>query len=623
MPDQHTQIIVIDDDDVKRYTIVHTLRRSGFEVAEGATGADALRLAATAALLVLDVKLHDMNGFEVCRRLKADPSTAHIPILLLSATFMGVESQVEGLDSGADAYLTSVAEPPVMVATIRALLRMRGAEERSRGNEARLRIALAAGGLGEWDLDISTGVLTCSAQCKANFGRPTDLAFSLAELQEAIHPDDRAEALAVLRRAIDRGNGYDSEYRVVCPSGEVRWILMRGQSVQFGGHRKLIGVSLDITQQKRAEETLKEADRRKDEFLAMLAHELRNPLAPIRTALEVERQPGADHTAITRARETMARQLSNMVRLIDDLLDVSRITKGKVELRRERVELAAVLGTAIETSRPLIEAGRHELKTTLPTTPVWLDADPTRLAQVVSNLLNNAAKYTPEGGSIRLSAAVTPGPKGKWVEIRVADNGTGIPPDVLPRMWDMFAQADRTIGRSQGGLGIGLTLVKWLVELHGGAVHAWSGGKGQGSEFIVRLPVTEATDVPRDHTTSKAQKSPTRRILVVDDNVDGRETMAMLLELSGHAVRTAEDGPSALRVADEFRPDVILLDIGLPGMDGYQVAQQIRANPALHQVRLIALTGWGQDSDRERSQHAGFDLHLVKPVDPVALSQVL
>jgi CheY-like chemotaxis protein/nitrogen-specific signal transduction histidine kinase len=398
---------------------------------------------------------------------------------------------------------------------------------------------------------------------------------------------------------------------------------MRGQMVTIGGHRKLIGVSLDITQQKRAEEALKEADRRKDEFLAMLAHELRNPLAPIRTALEVERQPGADHAAVARARDTMARQLSNMVRLIDDLLDVSRITKGKVELRRERVELAAVLGTAIETSRPLIEVGRHELVTTLPTTPVWLDADPTRLAQVVSNLLNNAAKYTPEGGRIRLSAAVASGPAGKWVEIRVADNGTGIPPDVLPRMWDMFAQADRTIGRSQGGLGIGLTLVKWLVELHGGAVDAWSGGHGQGSEFVVRLPVIESTDLPRDNTTAKAQPRATRRILVVDDNVDGRETMAMLLEMSGHEVRTAEDGHSALRVAEEFRPDVILLDIGLPGMDGYQVAQRIRANPELRHVRLIALTGWGQDSDRERSQNAGFDLHLVKPVDPAALSRVL
>jgi two-component system CheB/CheR fusion protein len=254
---------------------------------------------------------------------------------------------------------------------------------------------------------------------------------------------------------------------------------------------------------------------------------------------------------------------------------------------------------------------------------VWLDADPTRLAQVISNLLNNAAKYTPEGGRIRLSAVVTPGSSGKLVEIRVADNGTGIPPDVLPRMWDMFAQADRTIGRSQGGLGIGLTLVKWLVELHGGSVDAWSGGHGQGSEFVVRLPVAESTDIPRDHTTSKAQQRATRRILVVDDNVDGRETMAILLELSGHEVRTAEDGPSALRVAEEFRPDVILLDIGLPGMDGYQVAQRIRANPALHSIRLIALTGWGQDSDRERSQNAGFDLHLVKPVDPVVLSQIL
>jgi PAS domain S-box-containing protein len=613
-------ILVIDDNDVKRYTIVHALRRAGFSVEEGTTAAEAVQKASRATLLILDVKLPDQSGFEVCRRLKDDSTSSHVLVLLLSATFVGADSQVEGLNSGADAYLTDATEPPVLVATVRALLRIRRAEERARRGEARLRVALEAGRLGEWDLDIAANVLSCSVQCKANFGRPAEALFGRDELEAALHPDDRAAARAALARATEYGSGYDTEYRVVWPAGEVRWLMMRGQVVLVGSRLHLIGVSLDVTDRKRAEEALRAADREKDEFLALLAHELRNPLAPIRLALEVERQAGADGAAVARARETMARQLANMVRLIDDLLDVSRITKGKVELRREPVELAAVLASAVETSRPLVEAGRHQLSTDLPPNPVWLDADPTRLAQVVANLLNNAAKYTPEGGRIGLSAALT----GALVEIRVTDNGVGIPPDVLPRMWELFAQADRSIGRAQGGLGIGLTLVKRLVELHGGTVDAHSAGPGRGSEFIVRLPTVERP-APAGPTRAPVPAPPrtSRRVLVVDDNVDGLETLALLLEMSGHQVRTASDGFAALVVAGEFRPEVVLLDIGLPGLDGYEVARRLRADPTFTGMRLIALTGWGQDTDRERSSQAGFDLHLVKPVDPAELRRVL
>jgi PAS domain S-box-containing protein len=619
------RILVVDDHDVKRYTVAHTLRRAGFDVAEGSSGAEALRGALEAALVVLDVKLPDMDGFEVCGRLKADPVTAHIPILLLSATFVGPDSQVRGLDSGADAYLTDASEPPVLVATARALIRMRRAEEQARRGEARLRVALEAGRLGEWDLDLETGELTGSAPFRAIFGWPPAVRFTLADLDAVAHPDDRAAVRAARSRAAE-GGPYDAEYRVVWPSGEVRWVLVRGQVVTGIAHRHLIGVALDVTEQKRSEESLKEADRRKDEFLAMLAHELRNPLAPLRNALEIAQAPGADPGAVARARATMGRQLGNMVRLIDDLLDVSRINKGKIELRYGRVELAAVVAAALETSRPLIEAGRHELTTDLPAEPVWLNADPTRLAQVVANLLNNAAKYTPDGGRIRLSAALVPAPPGRdpmvngtdtapfpelhsgprvsppvQVEIRVADNGVGIPPEVLPLMWEMFAQADRTVSRSKGGLGIGLTLVKRLVELHGGSVAAFSAGPNQGSEFTVRLPVAQHDGI----TTTPpppAQPPVARRILVVDDNSDGLESLATLLGIAGHQVRIAADGPSALVAASEFGPDVVLLDIGLPGMDGYEVARRLRAQPAFRSTRLIALTGWGQDADRERSR---------------------
>jgi signal transduction histidine kinase len=489
-----------------------------------------------------------------------------------------------------------------------------------------LRVALEAGRLGEWDLDLTSGELTGSARFNAILGRAPDVPFTLADLDAATHPDDRDGARAGRARAAEGSAPYDAEYRVIWPSGEVRWVLMRGQAAGPGPHRHLIGVALDVTEPKRAEEELREADRKKDEFLAMLAHELRNPLAPIRNALEIQRTPAADAEMVTRARETMARQLGNMVRLIDDLLDVSRITKGKIELRTGRVELAAVLAAAVETSRPLIEASRHELTTDLPAAPVFLTADPTRISQVVANLLNNAAKYTPEGGRIRLSAAVVPvtGPdRPDVVEIRVADNGMGIPPDVLPRMWEMFAQADRTLGRSQGGLGIGLTLVKRLVELHGGSVSARSAGTGQGSEFVIRLPAAPE-GAPSDALPPTPPPARTaRRILVVDDNADGLESLATLLGLFGHKVRTASDGPAALVAAAEFAPDTVLLDIGLPGMDGYEIARRLRAQPTFAGTRLIALTGWGQDADRDRSRAAGFDLHLVKPVDPSELRRVL
>jgi len=638
MAEQKTRVLVIDDNEVKRYTITHTLRSAGFAVLEGASAADALRLALQATLVVLDVKMPDLDGFEVCRQLKANPATAHVPVLLLSATFIGTESQVKGLESGADAYLTDATEPPVLVATVRALIRMRQAEEEARRGEARLRLALEAGRLGDWELNLDTQEMTCSAQCRAIFGLASDARFTFADLQTATHPDDRAVMNATLQRAIAEGTSYDAEYRITSPTGEIRWVLARGH-VTRGLHRLLIGVFLDVTERKRTEEALREADRQKDEFLALLAHELRNPLAPLRTALAIQQQPGVDASALARSRETMARQLGSMVRLIDDLLDVSRISKGKVELRRSRVELASVISAATETSRPLIEAGQHELTVELSNEPIWLDADPTRLAQVVANLLNNAAKYTPESGRIRLSAALrkvergatndepkkerNPASSFSEVEIRVADNGAGIAPELLPRMWEMFAQADRTLGRAQGGLGIGLTLVKRLVEMHGGSVSAHSEGPGRGSEFIVRLPVVPGEQPAQAQAPQSTRPLTTHRILVVDDNQDGAESLATLLALNGHEVRTAHDGPTGLATAEEFRPDVILLDIGLPGMSGYEVANQLRKRPEFRTTWLIALTGWGQDADREQSRQAGFDLHLVKPIDPTELRRVL
>ncbi len=369
----------------------------------------------------------------------------------------------------------------------------------------------------------------------------------------------------------------------------------------------------DITDRRRMEDTLREQERRKDEFLALLAHELRNPLAPLRNGLQVMRLANGDANANSQAREMMERQLAHMVRIVDDLLDVSRISRNKMELRRSRVLLADVVSSAVETSRPMIEAAGHELTISLPSEPIYLDADLTRLAQVFGNLLTNSAKYTERGGRIWLTAAR----EGDHVSIMVKDTGIGIPAYALPDIFDMFSQVDRTIERSTGGLGIGLALVKGLVEIHGGTVEVASPGQGLGSTFTVRLPVLEnrAESVPELQAVENRRTSGAeRRILVVDDNRDSANSMAMMLKLMGNEVRTAHDGIKAVEIAEAFRPQVILMDVGMPKRNGYEATRRIREQPWGQNMIIIALTGWGQDVDRTHSKNAGCDGHLVKPV---------
>ncbi|MDC0747487.1 hybrid sensor histidine kinase/response regulator [Polyangium mundeleinium] len=366
-------------------------------------------------------------------------------------------------------------------------------------------------------------------------------------------------------------------------------------------------------QNARLYDELRDQDRRKDEFLATLAHELRNPLAPIRTGLSLL-QMARDEAQGQRIRAMMERQVGHMVRMVDDLLDVSRITRGKVELRKERVELGTVLESALETSRPLIEAAGHEFLVSLPTEPLWLSADPTRLAQVLANLLNNAAKYTPAGGRIRLVAEQ----EDVHMVVRVEDTGVGIPAEMRTKVFDMFTQVGRSIDRAQGGLGIGLTLVRRLVELHGGTVEATSEGPSRGSIFTVRLPLGIAEETPAKGSGGDLPGKGAAgglKVLVVDDNVDGAESLAELLQLSGHTTEVAHTGPSALVAARAFEPDVVFLDIGLPGMTGYEVAQRLRTEEGFGRLVLVALTGWGTDEDRRQAREAGFDYHLTKPVD--------
>jgi PAS domain S-box-containing protein len=381
-----------------------------------------------------------------------------------------------------------------------------------------------------------------------------------------------------------------------------------------------LGVTHDVTDRRVYEQRLLEQDIRKDEFLATLAHELRNPLAPIRTGLQLLKlAPKADVAA--RTLPVMERQLGQLVRLIDDLLDVSRISSGKIVLRSERIAFQEIAATALEASRPLIDAAGHSLTIDWPDEPVWLDADPTRLAQILSNLLTNSAKYMRPGGQIRFSARR----QGDNVLISVRDTGMGIPSDMLGTVFDMFTQINRTLDRSQGGLGIGLSLVKTLVEMHGGSVQAASDGIDLGSEFTVSLPTASVLlpNAPAPVARPMPAATAGQRILVVDDNVDAAETMAMLLELSGHDARPAFGGQEALELALSFCPDVVFLDIGLPGMNGYEVARRLLADPATAGAKLIALTGWGTDDDIRKSKMAGFHAHLTKPVDPDAVEVML
>jgi PAS domain S-box-containing protein len=437
--------------------------------------------------------------------------------------------------------------------------------------------------------------------------------------QMVIHPEDN-EYVSEFMRCVAERDVFRANCRIRRADGEWRWIASFGaprfsSAGEFLGH---VGSSADVHDLMRSEEALREADRRKDEFLAILAHELRNPLAPIGYATHVLGKQDLTESDLNWVRGVLERQVQQMGRLLDDLLDVSRITRGTFELRKERVSLRSVLNDAIESSRPLIEKSGHMLAIDIPADPVSLDADPTRLAQVFLNLLNNAAKYTERGGSIGLTARLD----GGHVTVGVRDNGIGIPPEMLSRVFEMFAQEDRSLERSHGGLGIGLTLAHRLVTMHGGTIRARSDGRGCGSEFTVRLPVAAAQESDTPVPVQDATLATPLRVLVADDNRDSVNGMARLFTSLGHVVCTAFDGRAAVEQAAEFRPGLVILDIGMPKMNGYDAAAEIRRLFG-SDVVLAALTGWGQDEDRRRSREAGFDHHLTKPAGVEKLTALI
>jgi two-component system CheB/CheR fusion protein len=437
------------------------------------------------------------------------------------------------------------------------------------------------------------------------------------------HPEDLDRAQHCWNEALRKGEPVECECRLRAADGHFEWFLVRGEPLRGlgGGIVKWFGTCTGIDELKRLDQALQEADQRKDEFLGMLAHELRNPLAAIVNAAQVLDRIGPADPTMVKLRTIIQRQSQNLTRMVDDLLDISRITRGKIRLNKEVVDLSTIIGRAVEVARPTIEGRQHELNLSLGSQSMRVEADPTRLEQILVNLLNNAAKYTDPGGRIRLSADRVDG----QTVIRVSDNGVGMSQDVLPRVFDLFAQVDTSLDRAKGGLGIGLATVRNLVQLHGGIVTAHSDGPGQGSEFVVRLPALaeEQEDLAQPPATQTSTAAAQVRVLVVDDRVDTAECICMLIESLGHTAHMVHNGSDALELVERERPDLMLIDIGMPGMNGYELARRLRSDPALTDIRLVALTGYGRDDDRKSAGAAGFDRHLVKPVGFETLEEVL
>jgi PAS domain S-box-containing protein len=496
-------------------------------------------------------------------------------------------------------------------------------EDQLRRNQQRLELAQAAGRIGTFEWHIESNEVEWSSTEEELFGL-TQGSFGgrLSNWEELVHPDDRAEAVSACVRAVNERSDLNTEFRIIRPDGQVRWIAARAKVYcdEQGRPQRMIGVNVDTTERRNVETSLREADRLKDEFLATLAHELRNPLAPLQNSLHLVSLATGDKVLLDQAAETMKRQVSQMVHLIDDLLDVSRISRNKLVLRSEPIDLRAAIRNAVESTQPLLQGMNHQLMISVPETAVTVFGDLTRLSQVFANLLSNAAKYTYRAGRIgvQLERDET------HAVVTVRDNGIGIPPNRLHEIFEMFVQIDKSLERTQGGLGIGLTLVRRLVELHGGSVEAHSDGSGTGSQFVVRLPLLQVAPPSSDgRARPNTARRITGRILVVDDNVDSATSLARLLALLGADVRTAHDGLDGVHVAEAFLPDVVLMDLGMPRLNGFDAARRIRTQPWSKNCLLVAVTGWGQDVDRQRSRDAGFDVHLAKPLELGVLEKLI
>jgi signal transduction histidine kinase len=570
--DERVNILLVDDQPSRLLTYESILSQLGQNLVSARSGLEALEklMKQEFAVVLLDVSMPDMDGFEAARLIHEHPRYEKTPIIFVTGVHVSELDRLTGYKVGAVDYVSIPVVPEILRSKVAVLV---------------------------------------------------ELYLKRRELSELNRTLAQAnEQLALANTTLQAEKTRELE--------KLNLVLQRANTELEQANRTLKN---EVTERVRVEQALKEADRHKDEFLAMLAHELRNPLAPILNAIGLMRKKPLQDPQLNWSREVIERQVGHLARLVDDLLDVSRITRGKINLSREAVNVAALVSRAVETVHPFITERGHQFTIDVPAQAIHVHGDPLRLTQAVGNVLSNAAKYTDPGGEIRLVVRPADGN----VEIRVTDSGIGIPSPLLPIIFDMFTQLNHRSGRPQSGLGIGLALVRKLLEMHGGTVTARSEGEGLGSEFLITLPMAAEdsirTSAMADRGFSQPSESgspaPTeavkRRILVADDNLDALESLATLLELSGHEVYSAANGALALESAERNLPEVALLDIGMPKLDGYEVARRIRAQPWGRRITLVALTGWGQESDRRRSGEAGFDSHLVKPLDLDKLTELL
>jgi signal transduction histidine kinase/DNA-binding response OmpR family regulator len=684
--EERTAILVVDDLQEKLLVVGTVLEPLGQELVYARSGRDALRelLQREFAVILLDVNMPDMDGLETAALIRRYKRTAHTPIIFITSYADEVQTY-RGYELGAVDYILSPVIPEVLRSKVQVFVDLhrmqrrvrqqaeervaladaeaarRAAEASDRRSDFLSRVSRVLGG----SLDLELGmrallrlivpeVAPCAAVLvpqPASAGSPLLLcqggmpgetppleALHVASLPLAMQ-QHLADALAGRLEAPVHWSGGGLPAGHIVPlrnAGQVQGALfvagvddlsLLGEiadraAMAFANAMLYRSLQGEIVERRAAEQRLRQSNRRKDEFLAMLSHELRNPLAPIRNAVQVIRRVAPPDAKLSWATDVTDRQVTHLTKLVEELLDVARISQGKISLQLEALDLLAVIAQSVETARPSIDARHHRLSLQLPSTPVWLRGDFARLAQVLGNLLTNAAKYTPDGGMIQLSMTVEDG----HAVIRVRDSGVGIDEELLPNVFELFEQGKRSLDRSQGGLGVGLTLVQRLVQMHHGQVEAHSDGTGQGSEFIVRLPCLAEVRTPAPVQVHDTRPVPTPggcRVLVVDDNHDAADTVAMVLRMDGHSVETAHDGPQALASAGAYQPDVVVLDIGLPGLDGYEVARRLRQTPHSRDALLIALTGYGQKNDEAQALAAGFDRHLVKPADPALLSGLI
>ena len=673
-------ILVVDDLPEKLMVYQAILESLGQNIITAESGEEALKqvLKNEFAVILLDVNMPGMDGFETASLIRSRRRSAHTPIIFVTA-FADDMRVTEGYAHGAVDYILTPVVPDVLRAKVSvfvnlfqmteqvkrqaeerlALIQERTRREAAEESNRRLEFLAKAGSILGRSLDFDATV-TDMAKLVVPFladqavvavpqpggslrmitARSDPLGAIIAEKNDlrSLPPElasviQRVSAGTSCETICQPGSHTDSSVttaliQALAPRGQTLAVLalvMTTSGRHFGSGemamaRALAGRAETALDNARLYQDVQQADRQKNEFLSMLAHELRNQLAPIRSGVEVLRLLDSGDENLAMTRDIIERQVAHLVRLVDDLLDVSRITQGKIRLQCEQVDLGNIVASAVEISRPLIEARRHQLTVSLPPKPITLTADPIRLAQILSNLLNNAGKYTEQGGHIWLSVAL----EGADAVFRVRDTGIGIPSEMLSKIFDLFTQADRALDRSQGGLGIGLTLVRYLVEMHGGSVEARSDGPGFGSEFTVRIPAI--SDQQIESTTDQSCDSPREtinRILIVDDNIDAADSLGILLRFRGNHVELAYDGHSAIETAKRLRPEVVLLDIGLPGMDGYEVAKLLRSDSDFHNTLIVAVTGYGQEEDRQHALAAGFNCHLTKPVNIVELNRML